>query len=138
MTAESRATRLTAVIAEDESLIAEHLKLELDRHGVEVLALARTEDAAVEAVLAHEPWLIVLDVDLVEGSGIGAARRLRERDGRRCVFLSGRLDGPTRQRINALEPLAVLSKPLLSSQLLDVITHRRRMDDDRSAGPSDG
>ena len=134
MSGRGRATRLTAVIAEDEVLVAEGLALELDRHGIEVLALVRTEDEAVEATLAHAPWLVVLDVDLADGSGIGAARRLRERDGRRCVFLSGRLDAPTRRRVNALDPLAVLSKPLLTSQLLDVVAHRLRLGDGPNAG----
>ncbi len=117
---------LTAVIAEDEVLIAEDLAYELERHGVEVLERVRTEERAVAATLAHDPWLVLLDIDLAEGSGLNAARRLRAHDGRRCVFVSGRLDVQTRRAINELEPLAVLSKPLLSSQLLDVITHRLR------------
>ena len=129
---------LTVVIAEDEAIIAEDLAIELDRHGIEVLAVVRTEDAAVEATLAHEPGLVVLDIDLAEGSGLGAARRLRERDGRRCMFLSGRLDAPTRQRVNELDPLAVLSKPLLISQLLDAIAHGRRTADASGAGPRTG
>lgn len=114
---------LTAVIAEDEALLAEDLAAELERHGIDVVARARTPDEAVDATVRHAPWLVVLDVELEGGSGIDAARRLRAHDGRRCVFLSGRLDGPTRLAINRLDPIAVLSKPLLGSQLLDVVTH---------------
>lgn len=114
---------LTAVIAEDEALLAEDLAAELERHGIDVVARVRTPDEAVDATVRHAPWLVVLDVELEGGSGIDAARRLRAHDGRRCVFLSGRLDGPTRLAINRLDPIAVLSKPLLGSQLLDVVTH---------------
>ena len=133
MNAEGVATRhgdrrpLTAVIAEDDALLAEDLVGELEHHGLEVLARARTEEEAVAAALRHDPWIVLLDVSLAEGDGVEAARRLHEHDGRRCVFLSGYLDPVIRKRINVLEPLAVLSKPLLSSQLLDVITHARRI-----------
>ena len=128
---------LTAVIAEDEALAAEDLAAELERHGIDVLARARTADEAVEATVRHDPWLVVLDVALDGGSGIDAARRLQARDGRRCVFLSGRLDGPARTEINRLDPIAVLSKPLLGSQLLDVVTRLRypRPDGSGAASP---
>ena len=118
----------TAVIAEDEALPAADLAAELEHHGVEVLACARTADEAFEATVRHAPWLVVLDIFLEGGgSGLDAARRLKAFDGRRCVFVSGRLDGATRAEVNRLEPLAVLSKPLLGSQLLDVILHLRRV-----------
>ena len=91
-----------------------------------MLACARTPDETFDATVRHAPWLVVIDVALDGGSGIDAARRLQARDGRRCVFLSGRLDGPTRTEINRLDPIAVLSKPLLGSQLLDVVTRLRR------------
>lgn len=112
----------TLVIAEDEALIAEDIVHELERNGLVVLARARTADEAVEAVRRHEPSFVLLDIDLARGSsGIDAAERLAERDGRRCIFLSGRLDADTRERLLALRPIAILSKPLLTSQLLDVL-----------------
>lgn len=55
MIEEVRATPMTAVIAEDETLVAEGIAAELDRHGIEVRALVRTEDEAVEAAIAHDP-----------------------------------------------------------------------------------
>ena len=126
---------LTAVIAEDEALAARDLAAELEHHGIAVLACARTPDETFDATVRHAPWLVVIDVALDGGSGIDAARRLQARDGRRCVFLSGRLDGPTRTEINRLDPIAVLSKPLLGSQLLDVVTRLRR-DGNRAPAPS--
>ena len=87
-----------------------------------MLASVRTADEAVEAVVRHAPRLVVLDVELAQGSsGIDAAERLAARTGRRCVFLSGGLDAATRERLLRLDPIAVLSKPLLVSQLIEVL-----------------
>lgn len=114
---------MTAVIAEDEALIAEDLVHELERNGIEVVARARTADATIAAVREHRPRIVILDIDLAGGSsGLDAARTILDEFGQRCVFLSGRLDAETRQRINALDPIAVLSKPLLLSQLLPILT----------------
>ena len=126
----------TAVIAEDELLPATDLAAELEHLGIEVLARASTPDEAFEATVRHSPWLVVLDVGLEGGSGLEAARRLKDRDGRRCVFLSGRLDAETRHEINRLDPIAVLSKPLLGSQLLDVVLHLRRVGHEAGGGAS--
>ena len=125
----------TAIIAEDEPLVAADLAAELEHLGIEVLARAGTPDEAFEATVRHSPWLVVLDVDLEGGSGLDVARRLQAFDGRRCLFVSGRLDGPTRTEINRLRPIAVLSKPLLGSQLLDVVLHLRRVGPDAGAVP---
>ena len=127
----------TAIIAEDEALPAADLAAELEHLGVEVLARVRTPDEAFEAAVRHSPWLVVLDIFLDGGSGLETARRLHAYDGRRCVFVSGRLDAATRLEVNRLDPIAVLSKPLLGSQLLDVILHLRRVGPD-VGGPRGG
>ena len=122
MAESARGRAPTVVIAEDDALVAEDIAHELERNGVTVLARTRTADEAVEAVVRHAPSLVVLDIDLARGSsGIDAARRLAERDGRRCVFLSGRLDADTHRALFELDPIAVLSKPLLISQLLELL-----------------
>jgi len=114
---------LTVVLAEDEALIAEDLAYELERNGIKVLARTRTCDETVAAVLDLDPAFVILDINLAQDtSGLEAAQRLRDHDGRRCIFLSGRLDGATRREVNALEPLAVLSKPFVTSALLEAIT----------------
>ena len=112
----------TVVLAEDEALIAADTVQELERNGLSVLACVRTADEVVEAVIRHAPRLVVLDIELARGSsGIDAAERLAARDGRRCVFLSGVLDAATRERLVRLDPIAVLSKPFLVSQLIEVL-----------------
>ena len=119
-------TPQTVVLAEDDALVAEDLAHELERNGLTVLARARTADETVAAVRKHRPDLVLLDVRLAGGSsGIEAAERLAP-EGRRCVFFSGALDAATRERLHALDPIAVLSKPLLTSQLLDALSASRR------------
>jgi|GEM_PF-2422520 len=133
-------TEWTAIIAEDDALIADDLKHELERNGVRVLARARSADEAVEAVRTYRPGIVILDIDLAGGSsGLMAAEAIRQQFDQGCIFLSGRLDAVTRQQVNGLEPLAVLSKPLLTSQLLDVITnHRMRFEPSVTARGDDG
>ena len=112
----------TIVIAEDDALIAGDIAHELERNGLAVLAVTRTAEETVAAVRAHAPDLVFLDINLAGGSsGIEAAERLAADDGRRCVFFSGELDAATRARLHALDPIAVLSKPLLTSQILDAV-----------------
>ena len=116
------ATPITVVLAEDDVLVAEDVVRELERNGLDVLAHVRTAEEAVEASLRLQPRLVVLDIRLARGSsGIEAAERLAAHDGRRCIFLSGALDAGTRERLLALDPIAILSKPLLVSQLLEVL-----------------
>lgn len=118
----TRRRAFTVVIAEDDALIAADIARELERNGLSVLARARTADEAVEAVIRHAPELVVLDIVLARGSsGIDAAERLAARDGRRCLFLSGGLDAATRERLLRLDPIAILSKPFLVSQLIEVL-----------------
>jgi DNA-binding LytR/AlgR family response regulator len=70
----------TAVIAEDEDLLAQALKQELARAwpGLRVLAHAPDGDAAVDEALAHLPQLLFLDIRMPGRSGLEAAQAIVE------------------------------------------------------------
>ncbi len=72
--------RLTALIAEDEALLAEHLKAELQLlwPELEILPIAPHGQAAVDLALARRPTLCFLDIRMPGLSGLEAAAALAE------------------------------------------------------------
>ncbi|MEO5771048.1 MAG: LytTR family DNA-binding domain-containing protein [Burkholderiaceae bacterium] len=71
----------TALIADDEPLLREHLAAHLARlwPGLQIVAQARNGREAVELFEDHAPDVAFLDVHMPGMSGIEAARSMRER-----------------------------------------------------------
>lgn len=70
----------TALIAEDEDLLAQALRQELRRAwpGLSVVAHAPDGDSAVDEALAHLPELLFLDIRMPGRSGLEAAQAIVE------------------------------------------------------------
>ncbi len=70
----------TALIAEDEPLLAQALQAELKRcwPGLAIVAQAPDGEAAIEAALAHQPQLLFLDIRMPGRSGLEAAQAIVE------------------------------------------------------------
>ena len=70
----------TALIAEDEALLAEHLRAELERlwPELQVLAIAPHGAAAVEQALALRPDIVFLDIRMPGMNGLEAAQAIGE------------------------------------------------------------
>jgi CheY-like chemotaxis protein len=115
------------LIVEDELLIAMDLELQLAEFGHEVVAIATDPDEAVAAARACGPELVLMDLHLARGtSGVDAARRLREEQGLRCVFVSANLDLGTVAALGALEPVGFVAKPVLPATLRRVLEQATR------------
>jgi DNA-binding LytR/AlgR family response regulator len=71
---------LTALIAEDEPLLAEHLRAELASAwpALQVVAQAGSGPAAVELTLQHRPRLCFLDIRMPGMTGLEAAQAIAE------------------------------------------------------------
>ncbi len=67
-----------ALIVEDELLVAMHLQDLLMAHGYGSYAFAAAAMQAVEQARLRRPDLITMDVGLIHGDGLEAARALRE------------------------------------------------------------
>ena len=72
--------KASAVIAEDEPLLAEGLRAELAAlwPALEIAAVAGNGEAAVEQTLAHRPDVVFLDIRMPGMSGLEAAQALAE------------------------------------------------------------
>ena len=70
---------LRVLLVEDSRVLAERLRESLDTlENVEVVGLVADETSAVAAVLDQRPDVIILDLQLKEGTGFGVMQRLGE------------------------------------------------------------
>ncbi len=76
----------TVLVAEDDPGVRESLEVALRRAGYDVV-LANDGVQALEAIVAHDPDVVVLDVIMPEMNGLDACRRLRSGGDRRPVLM---------------------------------------------------
>lgn len=78
---------LRVLLVEDSRVLAERLQESLDGlEDVVVVGVAADESAAVTAVREHQPDVIVLDLQLKEGTGFGVVQRLGQARPKIIVF----------------------------------------------------
>jgi DNA-binding LytR/AlgR family response regulator len=119
----------TALIADDEPLLREHLAAHLKRlwPELEIVAEARNGREAVELFDAHEPDVVFLDVHMPGMNGIEAARCIARRA--QLVFVTAF----EQYAVQAFEQGAIdyLVKPFDEARLADTVQRLQR----RSAAP---
>lgn len=105
------------LVVDDEKAIRRFLQVSLSTHGHTVFE-ARGGQEALEAVVAHRPDLIILDLGLPDMEGVEVTRRLREWTQTPIIILSVR-DHET-DKIAALDAGAddYLTKPFSMGELL--------------------
>ena len=104
-------------IVEDEFIIAEDLKGALHDIGHTVVGMAETYQEAVEHFSAHDPDLVLLDINLGgKEDGIGLGRILSEKN-IPFIYISAYIDVKTREKAEATGPVAFLIKPFDLAQL---------------------
>lgn len=128
---------LSVLVVEDERIISMALTSLLRGLGHTVTACVASGEAALAALDGLRPDLVLLDIHLEGGlDGIATAQAIRERKGPPVAFTSAYTDPETRQRAQALEPLAFLSKPVCThdiKQLVDALAQAGGRGDTPSA-----
>src|SRR5258708_16975211 len=87
------------LVVDDDAKIVTLVRTYLERDGFAVVE-ARDGLGALDAVAAHDPQLIVLDLMLPELDGLGVMRRVRQRSGVPILMLSAR--GTTADRVTGI------------------------------------
>ena len=121
--AQSLASR-SALIVDDEFLIAFDLEASMRELGFDVCAVASNERDAMELAMNNPLDVVVMDVYLGgTRAGIEAGRWLREVCGVPVVFVTAHSDDGTLERIHDVVPGApVLSKPVFRENLARAVS----------------
>lgn len=115
-------TSATALVVENEPLIAADIRGILDRLGVNVCGQARTAPAAVEKAAANRPDIILADYNLDGNTtGVEAMTQISEVHDCPVVFITGFPDRVLHG--DEIEPDFVISKPYTPDNVRAAVVH---------------
>lgn len=110
------------LIVEDEFIIAEDLKLQLEKLGYSVIGVANSYDKALLLLRKDEPDLMLVDIKLKgEKDGISLAAKVKEAYNFPLIFLTSHADRKTVERAKKVHPDAYLIKPFEREDLFTSI-----------------
>lgn len=110
------------LIVEDEALVASYIEEVLAESGYHVAGIAASGTEALSLADECRPSLALVDIRLTGPiDGIEVACLLRKKYATPSIFLSGLVDAETAQRARLAQPLGMLSKPFLPSQVFNAI-----------------
>lgn len=119
---EKRKVEGSALVIEDEPLIAMDVSTLLESLGLKVVATARTADAAVAKAAEHRPEVVLADYDLGAGkTGLDAIKTIVSDMPVIAVFLTAYPDEVLSGADN--EPTFVLAKPFNERALRTAVLH---------------
>lgn len=110
------------MIVEDETIVALNLAEELKSLGYEICEMVVTGEKAIDIAQQEDPDFILMDIILAgQISGIEAAIFIRERKIIPIIFTTGCNDEGTQGLSREVEPLAYLTKPIVSEEVDNII-----------------
>jgi len=111
------APRPRALVVEDEFLIAEGFRAQLEAMGIEVCGTATSADAAIDIAERSRPSIVLMDMRLQGAKdGVDAALAIHDRLGAKIIFITGSKEPATVARIHIGHPSAILFKPISDRQ----------------------
>lgn len=112
-----------ALIVEDQFLIAEGLRCQLDAMNVDVCGIATTAEEALAFAMAERPDFVLMDVRLDSvRDGVDAALDIHHSQlDMPVIFVTGSREQETLDRIALDHPAATLFKPVSEYQLRHTI-----------------
>jgi CheY-like chemotaxis protein len=114
----------TLVIVEDDLLFAQALAALVEDLGYQVVATADTEQDAVQVVRECRPDVVLMDIKLMGGSGLGAANTIRQSSKVPIVFCTSYVgDGAVQSAVQALDNTALIAKPFDDAELADLLAN---------------
>lgn len=111
------------LIVEDEAIVALSLKMELETRGYKVCGFVSSGEEAIDKARAESPDLILMDINLSgEMDGIEAAEKIVSSGDARVIFFSGNSNLKIDTRIQRLQPLGLLNKPITVDMIEALLT----------------
>ena len=105
--------KIKILIAEDEVIVAQWMKMELEDAGYEVLNYVTTGEKAIEYALENKPDIILLDVNLIgKIDGIEAAEKITDTLNIPIIFMTGYNESSIYERAQKIKPVGYLEKPV--------------------------
>ena len=109
------------LIVEDEAIVAVDIKGTLKGLGYDVPAIAFSGEEALKKTEELHPDVVLMDIVLRgQMDGIEAAQQIHERFGIPSIFMTGYSE-ELLERLNVLEPLLYVSKPVDINELTAAI-----------------
>ena len=110
------------MIVDDESLNVMWLTALLEDMGKTVCGEAASAEEAVRVAEANRPSLILMDLRLDgDGDGVDATLEIYERVGSQVIFVTGSTDPVALRRIESVNPVTVLTKPVSVRKLMEAV-----------------
>jgi two-component system, response regulator PdtaR len=101
------------LVVDDEFLIAEGLRAQIEDMGMTVCGTADTSDRAVALAQQYRPALVLMDMRLRgQKDGVDAALVIHATVGSKVIFITGSREPATIARIQLDHPMAILYKPI--------------------------
>ena len=101
------------LIVEDEVMIAQSMKMDLEYAGYKVYKYLTTGEEAIKFALEEKPNMILMDIHLVgEIDGIEAAKAITDKINIPIIFMTGYDESLIFERAQKLKPVAYLTKPV--------------------------
>lgn len=118
----SEDNKIQVLIIEDELLIAEDMRLQLEELGYEVVGVAPEYNEAISLLTENKPDIALIDI-IIEGEkdGIEVATEIKRLNDIPIIFITSHADKHTVERVKVLKPDGYLVKPFNSKDLYTAI-----------------
>jgi len=108
----------TIIIVEDDEITALNLKLSLQKHSYDIIAICDNAMDAKEQIKTFKPKIIIIDISLQESNdGIELAKIIRKKYGIPFIYLTSYSDDEIIAKAIKTEPYGYIVKPFDPSSL---------------------
>ncbi len=120
------------LVVEDESIVAEHIRRNLQKMGYSVSSVVSSGEKAIKELEEKVPDLVLMDIVLQgEMDGIETAKQIRSRFNIPVVYLTAYSDEKILERAKITEPFGYVIKPFNERELrinIEIALYKHRME----------
>jgi len=114
--------RAKILVVEDESEVAETLKMMLKKFGYNVVACENGAEGAIQKAGDLHPDIVLMDIELSgKMDGVQAADIIRKKYHIPVIYITAICDAKTLERVGASVPYGYILKPFTENELHTVI-----------------